>query len=161
MSSIERALAKKKDSKPNDKKQSEEVKNSADSAAEQQPSSQNVDATYTENKVLQDAIVGLTCKYFEISKKMLIAGRKNISNRTNAIGVCALLLSRYCKITQRDIGKILRKEVSNVNKYIKKYQDLDINFKEDKEVIQKMQLIEIDINEFLTNGNNTKILTDG
>jgi hypothetical protein len=115
----------------------------------------------TENKVLQDAIIGLTCKHFQISKKMLIAGRRNIPNRTNAIGICALLLSRYCKITQRDIGKILRKEVSNVNKYIKKYQDLDVNFKEDKEIIQKMQLIENDINEFLTNGNNTKILTDG
>jgi hypothetical protein len=115
----------------------------------------------TENKVLQDAIVGLTCKYFEISKKMLIAGRKNISNRTNAIGVCAVLLARHCKISQRDISNILRKERSNISKYMQKIRDLDANFKVDNEVIQKMKLIEKDINEFLTNGNNTKILTDG
>ena len=44
---------------------------------------------------------------------------------------------------------------------MQKIRDLDINFKEDNEVIQKMKLIEIDINEFLTNGNNTKIITNG
>ena len=44
---------------------------------------------------------------------------------------------------------------------MQKIRDLDITFKEDKDVIQKMKLIEVDINEFLTNGNNTKILTDG
>jgi hypothetical protein len=115
----------------------------------------------TENKVLQEAIVGLTCKYFDISKKMLIAGRRNISNRTNAIGVCAVMLSRHCKISQKDISNILRKERSNISKYMQKIRDLDINFKEDNEVIQKMKLIEIDINEFLTNGNNTKIITNG
>ena len=110
----------------------------------------------TENKVLQDAIIGLTCKHFSISKKMLIAGRRNIPNRTNAIGVCCVMLSRHCKITQRDIGKILRKEVSNVNKYIKKYQELDENFKEDKEVLKIMQTIENEISEFLINGNKLK-----
>ncbi|GHF99412.1 XrtA-associated tyrosine autokinase [Thalassotalea marina] len=98
MSSIERALAKKKDSKPNDKKQSEEVKNSADSAAEQQPSSQNVDATYTENKVLHIDKASLNDKGYLIdtgSRKSIKDEFRQIKRKllNNAFGSASKMLN--------------------------------------------------------------------
>jgi RIO-like serine/threonine protein kinase len=69
-------------------------------------------------------------------------GRKNNPSRTNAIGVCCVLIKKYCKISQSEIGRILRKDVSNVNKYIKKCQNLDSNFKSDKDILISIKKIE-------------------
>jgi hypothetical protein len=108
----------------------------------------------TENQVLQEIIVKETCKEFGINKRTLVLGRKNNPSRTNAIGVCCVLVSRLCKISQSDIGKLLRKDVSNVNKYIKKCENLDTKFKEDKDILLKMQKIENNVHTHLANKLN-------
>jgi len=110
----------------------------------------------TENQVLQEIIINVVCKEFKITKRTLLLGRKNNPSRTNAIGVCCLLIKRYCKISQAEIGKLLRKDVSNVNKYIKRCENLDENFKADKEVIMKMGRAELNMNKELANKLNIK-----
>ena len=100
------------------------------------------------NKQLQDLVILNTCNKFGITHKTLIYGRQNIPDRTNAIGVCAILLSRLCKLTQREIGYILNKESTNINKYIKRYEHLDSSFKNDKEILIKITEIESACNEF-------------
>jgi len=92
--------------------------------------------------LLKGLILLNTCNTFGITEKTLLSGRKNVANRTNAIGVCAVLLLRLCKFTQREISEILKKEPTNINKYIKRYENLDKNFKADFEIMYKMKEIE-------------------
>lgn len=96
----------------------------------------------TETDLLKGLILLNTCNIFEISEKTLLSGRKNVANRTNAIGVCSVLLIRHCKFTQREVSEILKKEPTNINKYIKRYENLDKNFKADFDIIFKMEKIE-------------------
>jgi len=100
------------------------------------------------NKHLQDLIILNTCNKFGITEKTLLFGRQNIANRTNAIGVCSVLLSRLCKLSQREISYILHKEPTNINKYIKKFEHLDAQFKNDKELIIIINDIEKECNEY-------------
>lgn len=110
----------------------------------------------TENQVLQDIIINQTCKEFDITNKTLLEGRKNHPSRTNAIGVCCLLMKRYCKISQAEIGRKLRKDVSNVNKYIKKCESLDDRFKSDREILISISNIEAHIHNELANNLDIK-----
>lgn len=101
-----------------------------------------VSHTYNDSeKRLIRTIVVTTCKHFDIDEKTLLNGRKNSPNRTNAIGVCSVLLLRMCEITQREIADILKKDATLINRYIKKYQNLDVNFKADAVVLAKMEEI--------------------
>ena len=95
-----------------------------------------------DKKLKQGIIILTTCNYFGISQKTLLTGRKNIVDRTNAIGVCAVLLQRLCKYSQREISYILRKEPTNINKYIKRFDNLDKNFKTDNELLFKIDNIQ-------------------
>ena len=52
------------------------------------------------------------------------------------------------ELTQREIGYILNKESTNINKYIKRYEHLDNSFKNDKEILIKITEIESACNEF-------------
>tara|TARA_R110000751_G_scaffold174548_1_gene280865 strand:+ start:777 stop:1214 length:438 start_codon:yes stop_codon:yes gene_type:complete len=106
------------------------------------------------NQILQKFIVIETCKEFKIAQNTLLQGRKNTANRTNAIGVCSILLKRHCKITQSEIGIILRKDVSNVNKYIKKFNHLDSKFKSDVDILISIEKIEDIVNNFNNKLNN-------
>ena len=99
-------------------------------------------------QVLQEFIINKGCYNFAISKHLLLNGRKNLNNRTNALGVCCLLISRYCKIPQTEIAKIVRKDNSNVNKYIKKFGNLDPNFKEDLKIINIIEIMDAEITDF-------------
>jgi len=92
--------------------------------------------------VLQGLILINTCQSFGITQNTLLSGRKNIANRTNAIGVCAVLLKRLCRYSQREISMILRKEPSNINKYLKRFENLDHKFKSDIDLIHKIKMIE-------------------
>ena len=94
-----------------------------------------------ENKKLIDLIMLNTCNQFGISQNTLLLGRKNEQSRTNAIGVCAVLLLRMCKLSQREISDLLRKDPTLINKYIRKYETLDAKFKDDLDVIEKMDTI--------------------
>jgi hypothetical protein len=95
-----------------------------------------------DRKIFQGLILLTTCSVFGISEKTLLTGRKNIADRTNAIGVSAFLLKKMCKYSQREISYILRKEATNINKYIKRFENLDVNFKSDNDLLIKMRLIE-------------------
>tara|TARA_R110002153_G_scaffold240474_4_gene395102 strand:+ start:2814 stop:3245 length:432 start_codon:yes stop_codon:yes gene_type:complete len=101
-----------------------------------------------EVEILQEYIISKTCNDFQITKNTLLTGRKNSENRTNAIGVVCVLLKNHCKLTQTDIAKTIRKDNSNVNKYIKKYENLDANFKKDLDIIRIMNKINTEIINF-------------
>lgn len=104
-----------------------------------------VSHNYTDKeKLLIQTIVLNSCKYFDIDEKTLFNGRKNTANRINAIGVASVLLHRNCNISQREISNILKKDATLINRYIKKYQSLDPNFKLDAIVIEKMEQIKIE-----------------
>ena len=97
-----------------------------------------VSHNYTDKeKLLIQTIVLNSCKYFDIDEKTLFNGRKNTANRINAIGVASVLLHRHCNISQREISNILKKDATLINRYIKKYQSLDPNFKLDLIVIEE------------------------
>ena len=108
---------------------------------------------HKDNKHIVSSILINTCQTFNISEHILINGRKNIANRTNAIGVCCLLLTDILNLSQTEIGKILKKDVSNINKYLKKFKKLDENFKEERILIDKINLIkEITLENIKDNG---------
>ena len=75
-----------------------------------------------EIEVLQEFIIEKTCNVFQISRQTLLTGRENTPNRTKAIGVCSVLLSNHCKIPQRKIASVMRKDTSKLNKVV--YNDL-------------------------------------
>ena len=106
------------------------------------------------NQILQKYILIETCKEFNVAQNTLLSGRKNTPNRTNAIGVSSILLKRYCKITQSEIGLILRKDVSNINKYLKKFNNLDSKFKSDIDILLSIEKIEGIVNNFNNKLNN-------
>ena len=97
-----------------------------------------------ENKKLIDLIILNTCKYFDISEAMLKKGTTRNPSRINAIGVCSVLLMRMCKLSQREISEILHKDSSLINKYVRSFQSLNVNLKDDAMLIQKMDLIRND-----------------
>ena len=97
-----------------------------------------------ENKRLIDLIILNTCKYFDISESMLKKGTIRNPSRINAIGVCSVLLLRMCKLSQREISEILHKDSSLINKYVRRFQTLNTNFKDDVELIEKMEAIRTD-----------------
>lgn len=135
--------------KNNVKKLIEELLNSIDRVGLNKTiqSLETTQISVNEVQLLQEHIIILTCENFNISRKTLISGRKNIANRTNAISVCSTLLARYCKFSQTEIGTILRKEVSNINKYIKKFENLDEKFVEDRDILYKTQHIIVEIDK--------------
>lgn len=105
-----------------------------------------VSQNYTDdNKRLIDLILINTCNHFGITQNTLLNGRKNIANRTNALGVCIILLLRMCKISQREISEILRKDPSLINKYLHKYENLDVNFKNDADILLKIEQIKQEV----------------
>jgi len=97
--------------------------------------------TFTKDEVLINLILLNTCIEFNINQNVLIGGRKNTPQRTNAIGVVSVLLLRMAKLTQRQISQMLKKDPSLINKYIKKYEALDKNFAQDMNLINKIQRI--------------------
>jgi uncharacterized membrane-anchored protein YjiN (DUF445 family) len=97
-----------------------------------------------ENKRLIDLIILNTCKYFDISEAMLKKGTIRNPSRINALGVCSVLLMRMCKLSQREIAEILHKDSSLINKYVRRYQTLNSNLKEDAELLEKMEAIRTD-----------------
>jgi len=99
---------------------------------------------FQDKKEMIALIILNTCNAFNITENILLNGRKNIANRTNAIGVSSVLLKKLCNLSQTEISGILKKDPSNINKYLKKYESLDTNFKSDKELQAKLDLIEIE-----------------
>jgi hypothetical protein len=102
-------------------------------------------------EVLQEYIILTICLEFKISKQFLLTGRKNAENRANAIGVACLMLRDHCKLTQTEIARTIRKDNSNVNKYLKKYENLDPNFKKDLDLINIISILN---NKIITFNNN-------
>ena len=96
---------------------------------------------------LKESIIRFTCVRFNISEKTLKKGRQNIPERTDAIGVCSLLLNDMCKFSQKKIAQILEKDNSNINKYIKRYNNLDSNNKFDADIINKISIIRNDVKQ--------------
>jgi len=105
----------------------------------------------SQSRLIKTIVIN-TCKHFDINETILLKGRKNTQNRTNAIGVCSVLLLRHCGISQREIADILKKDATLINRYVKKFTNLDIKFKMDAIVLEKMEQIkdeslkQIDIN---------------
>jgi len=97
--------------------------------------------TFTQDEILINLILLNTCLEFNIKENTLIRGRKNTPQRTNALGIACVLLYRMAKLTQRQISLLLKKDPSLINKYIKKYEELDKNFAQDLELINKMDRI--------------------
>ena len=97
--------------------------------------------TFTKDDVLINLILLNVCLEFNINETTLIRGRKNTPQRTNAIGIACLLLFTISKLTQRQISSLLKKDPSLINKYIKKYQNLDKTFAQDLELINKINRI--------------------
>ena len=109
----------------------------------------DVEIHITENQVLQDIIIKEVCKEFDIDKRTLLVGRKNNPDRTNAIGVCSVLMKKHCQISQSDIGRKLRKDVSSINRYIKKIENLDNKFKADQIIMLKINKAEYNVHHNL------------
>lgn len=101
---------------------------------------------YSDSKArLIKLIIITTCKNFDIDEKTLLKGRKNTPSRTDAIGVSSVLLNQMCDITQREIADILKKDATLINRYIKKYQNLDVNWKPNIVLINTMQKIKEEV----------------
>ena len=96
---------------------------------------------FSQDEILINLIILNTCIEFNIDEKILLAGRKNTANRTNAIGVSSVLIMRMAKLSQRQISLILKKDPSLINKYVKKYEHLDKNFSQDAEIIKRMNKV--------------------
>ena len=91
---------------------------------------------------LQIHIIETTCNDFEINEQTLCSGRDKSAKRYNALGVCALMLKSHLGISQTQIAYLLRKDVSTISRHLKRLQNLNINYKQDKELADKICEIE-------------------
>ena len=108
------------------------------------------------DEVLQEFIIVSACKEFGIKKQELLTGTSYTAQRKHALGVTALLLKANCNISQTQIGLLIRKDNSNISKYIKTYSNLDVKFKSDRDVIIKIEKLSALIKQFIT-----KIINNG
>ena len=94
----------------------------------------------SDEQIIIEAIISNTTKEFNITEDILVNGRENF-RRVDAVGVCSVLLKRMTNLNQRMIANRLRKDYTLINKYIHKYENLDLNIKAEAELIAKMDAI--------------------
>jgi hypothetical protein len=97
--------------------------------------------------VIQEFIIQQVCNAFSITKMDLFEGKGNI-DRTNALAIISVEMKNHLGYSQGRIAGILRKHDSVISKYIKRISYLDDNHIEDKRLIQKFDIVDINIKEF-------------
>ena len=97
--------------------------------------------------VLQEFIINSVCSCFGINKNQLLKGKSN-TNRTNALAICSFELKFNLSYSQNRIAFVLNKHDSVISKYIKRISFLDMNYSEDRKLIEKKREIRDKIIEF-------------
>ena len=99
---------------------------------------------------LQIHIIHSTCNKFGIQEKILLYGRDKSEARYNAIGVCAFLLSNHLGLTQTKISMLLKKDISTISRHLKRLQNLDMKYKNEKDLELVLKDLDKQIKEYKT-----------
>ncbi len=97
---------------------------------------------------LQIHIINTTCNEFGIKEEILLHGRDKSEARYNAIGVCAFLLYHHLGMTQTKISMLLKKDISTISRHLKRLQNLDKKYKNERDLELIMQNLEQKIKEY-------------
>lgn len=113
------------------------------------------------DKRVKEYILKIACKIFEISKDELLYGTSH-NKRTDALSVCFFLYSKLMKYSQPQIANDFNKDVSLINKYIHRINNLMPSFKDDRILLDKLNHITKESEIFIENlrkeifGNNNR-----
>jgi|TARA_R110000787_G_scaffold117093_4_gene227629 DNA-binding transcriptional ArsR family regulator len=99
---------------------------------------------------LQIHIIHSTCNEFGIQEEILLHGRDKSEARYNAIGVCAFLLSNHLGLTQTKISMLLKKDISTISRHLKRLQNLDMKYKNERDLEEVMQELDKQIKLYKT-----------
>jgi DNA-binding transcriptional ArsR family regulator len=99
---------------------------------------------------LQIHIIHSTCNEFGIQEKILLYGRDKSEARYNAIGVCAFLLSNHLGLTQTKISMLLKKDISTISRHLKRLQNLDMKYKNERDLELILKDLDKQIKEYKT-----------
>ena len=97
---------------------------------------------------LQIHIIHSTCNEFGIQEEILLHGRDKSEARYNAIGVCAFLLHNHLGLTQTKISMLLKKDISTISRHLKRLQNLDRKYKNERKLEITMQELDKKIKEY-------------
>ncbi len=97
---------------------------------------------------LQIHIIHTTCNEFGIQEEILLHGRDKSEARYNAIGVCAFLLHNHLGLTQTKISMLLKKDISTISRHLKRLQNLDRKYKNERKLEITMQELDKKIKEY-------------
>lgn len=97
---------------------------------------------------LQIHIIHTTCNEFGIQEEILLHGRDKSEARYNAIGVCAFLLHNHLGLTQTKISMLLKKDISTISRHLKRLQNLDRKYKNERKLEVTMQELDKKIKEY-------------
>ena len=97
---------------------------------------------------LQIHIIHTTCNEFGIQEEILLHGRDKSEARYNAIGVCAFLLHSHLGLTQTKISMLLKKDISTISRHLKRLQNLDRKYNNERKLEITMQELDKKIKEY-------------
>lgn len=102
----------------------------------------------TNTPELQIHIIHTTCNEFGIQEDILLHGRDKSEARYNAIGVCAFMLHQHLGFTQTKISMLLKKDISTISRHLKRLQNLDDKYKNERELRITIQGLENKIKDY-------------
>jgi hypothetical protein len=100
---------------------------------------------------IKNFIINEVCRKFDVSKEIT---EKNIHTLKHYKSLAAIsyLLYHFVYYTQAEVGYILGKSKSTVNRYITEIVNLDRGYKEDKQVLEIVKNLELKISKLESNG---------
>lgn len=110
-----------------------------------------IESTFETNnpnqKLLQEYIIKVACDIYKVDRDELFKG-KSTSAKTKVIVACSYALSYHLKLSQVEIGNLLKKDNTIISKHLKKINNLDRTHAEDEKILTDLAFIDIKVEEF-------------
>ena len=97
-------------------------------------------------------IIASVCKEYDLTLDELKSSNSHYdSKRVEASSILSYLLYNHCKLTQVQIGMILKKDNSVISKYLKRINTLDVKFQPDYVINNRLESFDIVITKYKSN----------
>lgn len=107
---------------------------------------------YESQDFLLSFIIKCICKNFSLSETELFLGRsRKFGNRTKARAMLIYMLSKHLNFSQSQISKHFQFNKATISRDIKYMANLNVKFKEENKQINKMNKINIEVEEYVEN----------
>jgi hypothetical protein len=109
-----------------------------------------------DRKDVADLIIYSVCEKFKVSPSNILESERNDGGNNDAVCLIAVLLKKHALMSQNQIAIKLNRHKSQISKYIRKMQMLNIElFKHDRKLSADFKLINDSIEQLIQNEQQT------